>query len=108
VAHCANQHVRNRPIEPGRAQALQHASGAHRRRLEAWRGEMLACLAHTEAVIDFGEEEGLAAGVLDGVRPRVAALLGDLARHLRAGVHPHLQAVYCADGRSLGCCDSKA
>jgi hypothetical protein len=55
---------------------------------------MLACLAHAEAVIDFGEEEGLAAGVLDGVRPRVAALLSDLARHLRAGAQPHSQAIY--------------
>ncbi len=72
------------------AQALQHASGAHRRRLEAWRGEMLACLAHTEAVIDFGEDEGLADGVLDNVRPRVAGLLADLERHLRAGRRPAL------------------
>ena len=46
---------------------------------------MLACLAHTEAVIDFGEEEELAAGVLAGVRPRVAALLGSLERHLATG-----------------------
>lgn len=68
-----------------RGQALRHASGLHRRQLEAWRREMLACLAHTEAVIDFGEEEGLAEGVLAGVRPRVAALLGDLERHLRTG-----------------------
>lgn len=66
-------------------QALTHASGAHRARLEAWRAEMLACLAHTEAVIDFGEEEELAAGVLSGVRPRVAALLGSLGRHLATG-----------------------
>ena len=66
-------------------QALAHASGAHRERLEAWRAEMLACLAHTEAVIDFGEEEELAGGVLAGVRPRVAALLGALERHLATG-----------------------
>ena len=65
--------------------ALAHASGAHRVRLEAWRGEMLACLAHTEAVIDFGEEEELAGGVLAGVRPRVAALLTSLERHLATG-----------------------
>ena len=46
---------------------------------------MLACLAHTEAVIDFGEEEEPGGGVLAGVRPRVAALLGALERHLGTG-----------------------
>ncbi|KAK9843799.1 hypothetical protein WJX81_006811 [Elliptochloris bilobata] len=66
-------------------QALAHASGEHSARLEIWRGEMLSCLAHTEAVIDFGEEEGLAEGVLAGVRPRIAALLSSLEQHLGAG-----------------------
>ncbi|KAK3274881.1 hypothetical protein CYMTET_16959, partial [Cymbomonas tetramitiformis] len=40
--------------------ALQQSGGALRSQLEAWRGDLLHCLAHTEAVIDFGEDEDIA------------------------------------------------
>ena len=72
-------------------QALQQSSGVPRRQYEAWRGALLSCLSHVEAVIDFGEDEQLADDVAAEVLPRVVALQTDLQRHLAAGAlgaHP--------------------
>lgn len=40
-----------------RAQALKQMGGALRDKYEAWRMELRVCLAHAEAVIDFGDDE---------------------------------------------------
>ncbi|CAN0414630.1 unnamed protein product, partial [Discosporangium mesarthrocarpum] len=40
-----------------RKQALRQMGGALRNKYESWREELKGCLAHAEAVIDFGDDE---------------------------------------------------
>jgi tRNA modification GTPase len=70
-----------------RRQALAQAGGALRRQYGAWRAELLRCLAHAEAVIDFGEDERIGASVAADVAPRAAALRAQRAAPLRASAH---------------------
>jgi tRNA modification GTPase len=72
-----------------RRQALAQASGALRRTYGAWRAELLRCLAHAEAVIDFGEDERIGESVAAAVAPRAAALRAQLAAHLVAADGAH-------------------
>jgi len=46
----------NAQTDAQRRQALAAMGGGQRRLLEAWRGRMVRALAHTEALIDFGED----------------------------------------------------
>lgn len=71
--------------EAQRMQALAAAGGAARRRCDSWRGSLLRSLSRVEAVIDFGEEEGIADDVARGVVPEVTALRQELQGHLAAG-----------------------
>uniref|UniRef100_A0A1D1ZN39 TrmE-type G domain-containing protein n=2 Tax=Auxenochlorella protothecoides TaxID=3075 RepID=A0A1D1ZN39_AUXPR len=66
-------------------QALLHATGAVRRRYEGWRARLLTALAAVEAVIDFGEDEGIADEVAAGVLPDMRALRAELAGFLGGG-----------------------
>lgn len=43
------------------------SGGAVRGALEGWRADLLRCTAHTEAVIDFGEDEAIGDEILIGV-----------------------------------------
>ncbi|PRW59346.1 tRNA modification GTPase mitochondrial [Chlorella sorokiniana] len=72
--------------ESQRRQALLHTTGAARRQHEEWRHSLLTCLARLEAMIDFGEDEGIADDVAAGVLPQVQALRGQLERHLASAV----------------------
>jgi tRNA modification GTPase len=72
-----------------RRQALAQASGSLRRTYGAWRAELLRCLAHAEAVIDFGEDERIGDAVASAVAPRAAALREQLAAHLRVADGAH-------------------
>lgn len=56
-----------------------------RRRHERWRGQLLRSLAAAEAIIDFGEEEGIGLDVSAGVRARVAAVRTELVHHVAGG-----------------------
>ena len=68
-----------------RRQALSASGGAQRRAVEACRAQLLRCLASAEALIDFGEEEGIADDVAAEVLGRVRALRGYLEGHIRGG-----------------------
>lgn len=49
---------------------------------------MVRCLAHTEAVIDFGDddrEDDVRDDALDALIPRVKSLLSELEQHLHDG-----------------------
>ena len=70
--------------EAQRIQAVLHAGGAVRKRCEAWRGTLIRCLSNIEAVIDFGEDEGIAESVVSDVLPSVVSLCEDLESHLAA------------------------
>jgi tRNA modification GTPase len=70
--------------EAQRVQALAAAGGAGRRQCETWRTTLIRCLAHVEAVIDFGEDDEIADEVASAVIPTVAGLQKELELHLKA------------------------
>ncbi len=66
-----------------RRQALDQMGGRLGGLYEAWRGRLLRLLAEIEAEIDFAEEEGdVAAGAVARLPGEIAALAGEIARHL--------------------------
>lgn len=69
-----------------RKQALRQLEGHLRVRLEHWRDELIHCLAHTEAVIDFGDddrENDIDDSTMYSLAPRVQALRNTIAGHLQ-------------------------
>ncbi len=60
-----------------RRQALRQVSGSVGERYEAWRSELIGCLAYFEADIDFPEEDGVPASVLEGIAERLRKLVGE-------------------------------
>ncbi|XP_069041979.1 tRNA modification GTPase GTPBP3, mitochondrial [Lepisosteus oculatus] len=71
--------------EAQRRQALRQMAGELGRLYQTWSQELVRCLAHTEAFIDFSEEEMIDGGVLNEVDECVARLESEIARHLRDG-----------------------
>ncbi|KAL0038741.1 hypothetical protein WJX79_006049 [Trebouxia sp. C0005] len=71
--------------EAQRKQALKQSTGLQRQQYESWRRTLLQCLANVEAVIDFGEDEGIAEEVAEQVLPRVHHLGQQLRQHLVSG-----------------------
>jgi len=69
----------------GWPQALQQTSGVQRKQYEAWRKSLLRCLAHVEAVIDFGDDNDIQTGVAAEILPVATALRKELEGHLRDG-----------------------
>mmetsp|Transcript_16937 Transcript_16937/g.36855 ORF Transcript_16937/g.36855 Transcript_16937/m.36855 type:complete len:677 (+) Transcript_16937:321-2351(+) len=80
-----------------RKQALRQFDGTLSRLYEGWRSELTSCLAHAEAVIDFGDDEDLdpdddddsdgdgddgGMSVWGNVVPRVETLLDRMERHM--------------------------
>lgn len=63
-----------------RKQALKHLSGDVRKKLESWREEIKTCLAHAEAVIDFGDD--VDDETFEDIVPRVEALRKEINRHV--------------------------
>lgn len=66
-------------------QALRQTNGVQRRKYEAWRRTLLNCLAHVEAVIDFGDDNDIDSGVAAEILPGAVSLRQELERHLREG-----------------------
>ncbi|KAG1053925.1 hypothetical protein G6F43_004031 [Rhizopus delemar] len=86
----------NAETEIQRKLAMQQAEGGLRVPYENWRKEIIECMATTEAVIDFGEDENIEDGVLDEVTQKVKRLYESISKHLddsrvgeivRSGVH---------------------
>jgi tRNA modification GTPase len=67
-----------------RRQALRQLAGELGQLYEAWRARLLRALARIEAEIDF-PEEGLPRDLWREVAAEVAALVGEIARHLADG-----------------------
>lgn len=68
-----------------RIQALRQMDGEMRRIYENWREELIHCLAHTEAVIDFGDDDregDIAEDAMNAIIPRVQALRQNMSRYL--------------------------
>lgn len=70
--------------EVQRQQAVAAAGGAARQQCDAWRAMLLRCLARVEAVIDFGEDDGIGDDVAAGVVKDINALRTELETHLAA------------------------
>eukprot|EP00600_Ochromonadales_sp_CCMP1393_P006617 CAMPEP_0174960572 /NCGR_PEP_ID=MMETSP0004_2-20121128/3773_1 /TAXON_ID=420556 /ORGANISM="Ochromonas sp., Strain CCMP1393" /LENGTH=609 /DNA_ID=CAMNT_0016208949 /DNA_START=60 /DNA_END=1889 /DNA_ORIENTATION=- len=71
-----------------RKQALKQMDGFMRKQYETWRDVLMGCLAHTEAVIDFGDddrEDDVDDSALTALEPRVQQLRSELEVHLRDG-----------------------
>ena len=75
------------------AQALKQSIKAQRLQYESWRKLLLQCLANVEAVIDFGEDEGIAEEVAEQVLPKVQQLGQVLQQHLVNGTYLTLHTV---------------
>jgi len=71
-----------------RKQALRQMDGYLRESYESWRGVLMKCLAHTEAVIDFGDddrEDDVNDSAMYALIPKVKELREELEFHLRDG-----------------------
>ncbi|KAI8142607.1 tRNA modification GTPase TrmE [Fennellomyces sp. T-0311] len=72
----------NAETEAQRRLALRQAEGGLRKPYEQWRSQIINCMALTEAVIDFGEDEHIEDGVLEQVTEDVINLKGAISNHL--------------------------
>ncbi|KAI9271626.1 tRNA modification GTPase TrmE [Phascolomyces articulosus] len=72
----------NAETEAQRQLALRQAEGGLRKPYEEWRNKIIQCMAVTEAVIDFGEDEHIEDGVLDQVLDNVIELRDAIQYHL--------------------------
>ncbi|CAM9269573.1 unnamed protein product [Phaeothamnion confervicola] len=70
-----------------RRQALRQMGGALSARYGAWRAALTRCLAHTEAVIDFGDDEDDAvdSDAWAALRPQMESLISQMEDHLNDG-----------------------
>lgn len=62
--------------------------GHLKEQFESWREELLRCLAHTEAVIDFGDddrEDDINDDAMLVLIPRLEVMRRSMERHLRDG-----------------------
>ena len=76
----------NADTEEQRKQALANMGGAQRSKLEGWRQELLGALAHTEALIDFGEDaEDVTTEALRGAVTKVRELRSEVEAQLYDG-----------------------
>lgn len=66
-----------------RKQALRQLGGEVRDMLEGWREEIKSCLAHAEAVIDFGDD--VHEDAFEAIVPRINKLCLEVKRHLDDG-----------------------
>ena len=90
-------------------QALKQSSGAQKQQYESWRKLLLQCLANVEAVIDFGEEEGISEEVAEQVLPKVQQLGQLLQQHLITGAVlklRHLSATLAWKLHACTCCSA--
>ena len=65
------------------------AAGALRKAMSAWRSTLLRCLASTEAIIDFGEDEEISSDVAADVLAHGPAALPASAAACRLQQVPH-------------------
>jgi tRNA modification GTPase len=64
-----------------RAQALHQLSGSLKKLYDGWRDALIHAAAYIEAHLDFADED-IPDDVIDRVRPRLDALVHDIAAHL--------------------------
>ncbi|GAB5365636.1 hypothetical protein AAMO2058_001075100 [Amorphochlora amoebiformis] len=74
----------NAETQAQRTQALRQLKGEGGKIYESWREELVRVLAHLEAVIDFGDDEGdvVESEVLEGVTVKLLAVREEITRAL--------------------------
>ncbi|KAI8972276.1 tRNA modification GTPase GTPBP3, mitochondrial-like protein [Pilobolus umbonatus] len=72
----------NAETEVQRKLALRQAEGGLRKPSEQWREMILKCMATTEAIIDFGEDENIEEGLMDEVFMQMNTLRDSINKHL--------------------------
>lgn len=70
--------------EAQRLQALRQYEGGLGELCQGWRDDLIGCLAHVEAAVDFADEE-VPDNLLETARAEMAALRGMIAAHLADG-----------------------
>jgi tRNA modification GTPase len=70
--------------------ALQQLSGAASAVYNRWREELIKCLAHVEAHIDFGEDDEVDSAAVDAARARAAEVLAEIRAQAAADGHSEL------------------
>ena len=63
--------------------ALQQLSGAATAMYDRWREELVKCLAHVEAYIDFGEDDEVGFSAVHGAQERAALVLAEIEQLAR-------------------------
>ncbi|KAI9595842.1 hypothetical protein BDF19DRAFT_471266 [Syncephalis fuscata] len=86
----------NAETEAQRRLALRQAGGALRSQLDQWRQRIIESQALIEAIIDFGEDEGIEEGIYEQVTVKVQNMMDAIRKQLddhrrgeilRAGIH---------------------
>ncbi|GAA6035018.1 hypothetical protein JCM8097_002145 [Rhodosporidiobolus ruineniae] len=71
--------------EQQRRLAARQASGHIRQAYDAMRATAIEAMALVEALIDFGEDEGISEGVFEQAREKVTSLVSQIEKHLDDG-----------------------
>ncbi|KAF4528366.1 hypothetical protein B566_EDAN006623 [Ephemera danica] len=71
--------------EAQRRQALLQLEGHLGQLYTRWRTQLIQCMAHLEAYIDFSEDDNIEDGVLDKVKQQALALKTEIQEHLQDG-----------------------
>jgi len=67
-------------------QAMQQMAGAHKKIYQRWRTDLVKCVAHVNAFIDYGDNDGIEeAEVMVPTREMVQATMKEMRRHLADG-----------------------
>jgi len=67
-------------------QAMQQMAGAHKKLYQRWRTDLVVCLAHVNAFIDYGDNDGIEEHtVMVPTREKVRSILKEMRSHLSDG-----------------------
>jgi tRNA U34 5-carboxymethylaminomethyl modifying GTPase MnmE/TrmE len=67
-------------------QAMQQMAGAHKKLYQRWRTDLVQCVAHVNAFIDYGDNDGIEEeDVMHPTRAKVRFILREMRQHLADG-----------------------
>ena len=67
-------------------QAMQQMAGAHKKLYQRWRTDLVQCVAHVNAFIDYGDNDGIEEeDVMNPTRAKVRGILREMRQHLADG-----------------------
>ena len=67
-------------------QAMKQMAGAHKKLYQRWRTDLVQCVAHVNAFIDYGDNDGIEEeDVMHPTRAKVRFILREMRQHLADG-----------------------